>query len=61
MTTVLISGWNYGFQKVKFSLLMKSELGLTLYPAKQITNRSSMATSSNSKSQTSRSTTSSPR
>ena len=39
MTTVLISGWNDGFQKVNFTLLMKSELGLTLKPAKEITDR----------------------
>ena len=39
MTTVLISGWHYGFQKVAFTRLMKSEMGLTLRPAKTITDR----------------------
>ena len=37
MATVLISGWNVGFQKVAFTRLMKSEMGLTLEPAKRIT------------------------
>lgn len=39
MTTVLISGWNDGFQKVHFTHLMKAEMHLTLHPAKQITDR----------------------
>ena len=39
MATVLISGWNTGFQKVAFTRLMKSELALTLRPAKQTTDR----------------------
>jgi hypothetical protein len=39
MTTVLISGWHYGFQKVSFTRLMKSEMGLSLRPAKTITDR----------------------
>lgn len=39
MTTILISGWNDGFQKINFTHLMKAELGLTLHPAKQITDR----------------------
>jgi ribosomal protein L7/L12 len=39
MTTVTISGWFYGFQKVNFTKLLKSELGLTLKPAKTITDR----------------------
>ena len=37
MTKLMISGWNLGFQKVQFTRLMKQELGLTLQPAKQIT------------------------
>lgn len=39
MTTILISGWNDGFQKINFTMLMKSEMGLALSPAKQITDR----------------------
>ncbi len=39
MTTVLISGWNPGFQKVTFTNLLKSELGLTLKPAKEVTDQ----------------------
>ena len=39
MSTVLISGWKTGFQKVAFTRLMKSELGLSLTPAKRITDR----------------------
>ena len=39
MTTVLISGWHYGFQKVNFTRLMKSDMGMTLRPAKTTTDR----------------------
>ena len=39
MTTVTIRGWHYGFQKVNFTMLMKSGMGLTLSPAKKITDR----------------------
>ena len=39
MTNITITGWRYGFNKVQFTLLMKSELGLTLGPAKHLTDR----------------------
>jgi len=37
MTTVLISGWKAGFEKVKFTGLLQTEFGYSLSRAKQIT------------------------
>ena len=37
MTTVQVSGWNIGFNKVQFTLLLKSELGYPLSQAKRVT------------------------
>ena len=37
MTTLLISGWNEGFEKLKFTRLLQASLGYTLSQAKQAT------------------------
>ena len=37
MTTVQVSGWNIGFNKVGFTHLLKSDLGYPLSRAKRVT------------------------
>ena len=37
MTTVLVAGWNVGFQKVKFTFLLQARLGYSLSRAKHVT------------------------
>ena len=37
MTTVLVSGWNVGFNKVKFTQLLQRTLGYSLGQAKRAT------------------------
>ncbi len=37
MTTIQIFGWNVGFDKVKFTLLLKSALEYSLSDAKSVT------------------------
>jgi hypothetical protein len=39
MKIVRIHSWNYGFEKVNFTELLMSECGLTLKPAKSITDK----------------------
>ncbi len=37
MTTLLVSGWKHGFQKVKFTQLIQKEFGYALSRAKGMT------------------------
>jgi hypothetical protein len=37
MTTLVVSGWNVGFQKVNFTKLLQSEFGFSLSKAKAAT------------------------
>lgn len=37
MTIVLVSGWNAGFEKVRFTFLLQSSMGYSLSRAKRVT------------------------
>ena len=39
MTTVLLSGWNAGFNKVRFTRLVQDLLGYSLTEAKRVTDQ----------------------